>query len=161
MWFKCCLTLSLLGLWMLHDWWHEATVLSFRSYNKTTALFLSLLACIYPSLFGQYMWCAVPHVSIPLPNIQQGMLQPRCWQIEIGMADHMVQLAHILCALSRRTLTSWAEAELVQWLCQCHLMFCLAVSVECRYSCCYWPSSLECSKVEAAEWVTSHLKLPL
>lgn len=128
--FKCCLTLSLHALWMLHDWWHKASALYSRCCNQTTAVFFNLslrLAVFFILSFWMVLVICSSRASSFLLCIQVGALQLGRWQIEIGIADHMIQL----CAPSRRTLTSWVELELVQWLCQCHLMFCLAVSVVC------------------------------
>lgn len=134
--FKCCLTLSLHALWMLHDWWWKVQPdNSSVSPSLTLSHPPSLSLCLSVSLILSLSMVHVilsSHASSPLLSIQVGTPQPSRWQIEIGMADHMIQRAHVPCAPCRRTLTSWVEPELVQWLCQCHLMFCLAVSIVCR-----------------------------
>lgn len=130
--FKCCLTLSLHALWILHDWWWKVQP---DNSSVSPSLVLPLLSSVCLCLsFSLWMVLVIlsSHASSPLLSIQVGAPQPTRWQIEIGMADHMIQRAHVPCAPCRRTLTSWVEPELVQWLCQCHLMFCLAVSIVCR-----------------------------
>lgn len=53
-----------------------------------------------------------------------------------------------------------AQADAVHLPCQCHLTFCLAVSVGRCCSCCYKPGNFHCGKVKAVKWVASHPKMP-
>lgn len=143
--FKCCLTLYRRALCIPHEWQHKVAParLSATRQGNTLAFFLFVLLF---SLFFTFSW--LPTTSLPLslpwtaasraafmhssvlPGAQVGILQPRLWQIEIGMTDHMIHRARIPHTRCQRTLTSApSRGWLAHWLCQCHLMFCLAVSI--------------------------------
>lgn len=134
--FKCCLTLSLHALWMLHDWWNKASVLCSRCCIKSTAsLSSSLSVCLSASLILS-LWTVLVVRSSHASNPSSQYTGRRATAETLTNRDrdgrsHDSASPHPVCAPRRRTLTSWAGPELVQWLCQCHLMFCLAVSIVC------------------------------
>lgn len=136
--FKCCLTLSLHVLWMLHDWWRKASELDSRCCSQTTSsltlppLFLSVCTCPSSSLWTG-TWCSLlPCIKPSSQHTGRSVSAQTLTNRDRDGGSHDSAVAHILCFIRRRTLTSWEEPKLVQWLWQCHLLFCLAVSIVCR-----------------------------
>lgn len=73
------------------------------------------------------------------PRVQVGMLQQR----QMGMTNHVTQLTHIPHAPVEGYWRHGTDAVRSPW--QCHLTFCLAVSVGRGCSCCYGPDCWQLS----------------
>lgn len=104
----------------------------------TSAVPLCLPLLLSVCLSGWHCHMPQPRNAIP-PRVQVGMLQQR----QMGMTNHMTQLTHIRHAPVEGYWRHGADAVHSPW--QCHLTFCLAVSVGRGCSCCYGPDCWQLS----------------
>lgn len=137
--FKCCLTLSLCFMYSL---W-----LMTQSLSRLQQQLQAGIGCLHLCLPLSGWHC---HHTDRYATAKDKQGWPVIWLSYPTPCTHPVE-GH------------WrhgAEAYMGHSQCQCHLTFCLAVSVGRCCACCYGPGNFHCGKVKAVKWVASSHKMP-